>query len=161
MARQHVGSRRFNIVVVGMVNVVLCLDLPITGSRQALAVPGSRKEATRATLQKLTMKELKPILPEKGLKVSGNKQKLVERLMEASPKMRKIPALKLAVPDTNVFIALDETIQKLEAFLQQEGFVFMLVWLAASLPWAQYLRRQPSKYLQVFAPENGTFQNWQ
>ena len=88
MARQRDGqSRRFNLLVA--IATVLCfLHLPINGS-QTLAVPGSGAEARRARLEKL--KELKTKLLEKGLKVSGRKADLVERLMEALPKTRKIP----------------------------------------------------------------------
>eukprot|EP00438_Fugacium_kawagutii_P002953 Skav219507 [mRNA] locus=scaffold3561:11233:11511:+ [translate_table: standard] len=90
------------------------------------------------------MKDLKSMLREKGLKVSGNKQDLVERLMEALPKVRKIPeALKLADPDTDVLITLDETIPKLEALLQQKRWVFIRAGVASGKSiLAQYLRQQ-------------------
>ena len=131
MACQQVGSRRWKLLVVA--TVVLCfLHLPINGWRQALAVPGSGREATRASLQKLKVQELKKRLREKGLKVSGKKADLVERLMEALPKMRKIPeALKIADPATDVFIPLDETVQKLEALLQEERVVFLRAGVAS------------------------------
>ena len=109
MARQRLGqSSRFKLIIVA--TVVLCfLHLPINGS-QSLAVPGSGREATeRASLLKLKNAELQRMLREKGLKVSGNKSVLVERWMEARPKMRRIPkAEEPAILETDVFIALDK-----------------------------------------------------
>ena len=169
MARQQVGSRRFKLLVVA--TVVLCfLRLPINGS-QSLAVPGSGREATRADLLKLSVKELKTMSREQKLKVSGNSV-LVERLVEHAEIQRvrsgkrKIPeALKLADPATDVFIPLEETIQQLEALLQEKRVVFIRAGVASGKSTlAQYFsKKQPSKYLQVFAPdfENVTFQNWQ
>eukprot|EP00438_Fugacium_kawagutii_P006639 Skav235738 [mRNA] locus=scaffold1686:167142:167762:- [translate_table: standard] len=157
MARQQVGSRRFKLLVVATA-VLWFWHLPINGS-QSLAVPGSGREATRASCE--------------GLKVSGNKSVLVERLVEHKAEIqrvrsgkREIPqALKLADPGTDVFIPLDEPIQQLEALLQEERVVFIRAGVASGKSTlAQYLRRQqPQKYLQVFAPdfENVTFQNWQ
>ena len=174
MVRQRVGqSRRFK-VLVAIATVVLCFShLPINGS-QTLAVPGSGTEARRARLEKLKMKELKTKLREMGLKVSGRKADLVERLVKhmameikrVRSGKREIPkALKLADPATDVFIPLDKTVQKLEPLLQEERVVFIRAGVASGKSTlAQYLcRKQPSKYLQVFAPdfENVTFQNWQ
>lgn len=82
MARQRLGqSSRFKLIIVA--TVVLCfLHLPINGSHPALAVPGLGREATRASLEKLTIPQLKEILRGLRLKVSGNKSVLVERLVE-------------------------------------------------------------------------------
>ena len=166
MARQRVGqSRRFNLLV-AIATVVLCfLHLPINGS-QTLAVPGSGTEARRARLEKLKMKELKTKLREKGLKVSGRKADLVERLMEALPKMRKIPqAEEPAIFDTDVFIPLQETSQKLETLLQDKRVVFLHAGVASGKSTlAQHLCSvQPSKYLQVYPPafDSLTSQHWQ
>ena len=166
MARQRVGqSRRFNLLV-AIATVVLCfLHLPINGS-QTLAVPGSGTEARRARLEKLKMKELKTKLREKGLKVSGRKADLVERLMEALPKMRKIPqAEEPAIFDTDVFIPLQETIQKLETLLQDKRVVFLRAGVASGKSTlAQHLcSAQLSKYLQVYPPafDSLTSQHWQ
>ena len=89
------------------------------------------------------MKELKTKLREKGLKVSGRKADLVERLVEhMAPEIkrvrsgkREIPeALKLADPATDVFIPLDATVQELENLLQKKRVVFIrAAWLAGSL----------------------------
>ena len=124
-------------------------------------------------LEKLTNVQLKEILRGLRLKVSGNKSVLVERLVEHKAEIqrvrsgkRKLPAaLKLADPATDVFIPLDETVQQLEALLQEKRVVFLRAGVASGKSTlAQFLcREQPSKYLQVFAPnvENVTFQNWQ
>ena len=175
MARQRDGqSRRFNLLV-AIATVVLCfLHLPINGS-QTLAVPGSGAGARRARLEKLNMKELKTKLREKGLKVSGRKADLVERLVEhMAPEIkrvrsgkREIPeALKLADPATDVFIPLDATVQELENLLQKKRVVFIRAGVASGKSTlANYLCTvQPSKYLQVFAPafeKLTSVQNWQ
>ena len=165
MVRQRVGqSRRFK-VLVAIATVVLCFShLPINGS-QTLAVPGGR-EAARASLKKLMVPELRTKLRERGLNVSGQKADLVERLMEALPKMRKIPkAEEPARFDTNVFIPLDNTIQELEAWLQEERVVFLRAGVASGKSTlARHLCSvRPSKYLQVCPPafDSLTFQNWQ
>ena len=151
MARQRAGQSRFKLLV-AIVIVVLCfLHLPINGS-QTLAVPGSGRETTRASLEKLTVRKLKTKLREKGLKVSGRKADLVERLVKytAMESMeikrvrngkRKIPeALKLADPATDVFIPLDETAQQLEALLQEKRVVFLRAGVASGKSTlAQYL----------------------
>ena len=173
MARQRAGQSRFKLLV-AIVIVVLCfLHLPISGS-QTLAVPGSGRETTRASLEKLTVRKLKTKLREKGLKVSGRKADLVARLVKytAMESMeikrvrsgkREIPeALKLADPATDVFIPLDETVQQLEALLQKKRVVFIRAGVASGKSTlAKYLCRvQPSKYLQVVAPGNATSQHW-
>ena len=128
MVRQRLGpSSRFKVLIVA--TVVLCfLHLPINGSHPALAVPGLGREATRASLEKLTIPQLKEVLRGLRLKVSGNKSVLVERLVEHKAEIqrvrngkRKIPeALKLADPATDVFIPLDDTAQQLEALLVED-----------------------------------------
>ena len=120
------------------------------------------------------VRELKTKLHKQGLKVSGRKADLVERLLEhmAMEKKRvrsgkrKIPeALKIADRATDVFIPLDETVQQPEELLLKKRVVFIRAGVASGKSTlAQYLcREQPSKYLQVFAPdfENVTFQNLQ
>ena len=111
MARQRVGQSRCFKLLFAIAVVALCfLHLPINGP-QTLAAPGGR-EATRASLKKLMVPELKAKLREKGLHVSGPKADLVERLVEALSKMCKIPkAEEPAHFDKNVFIPLDETIR--------------------------------------------------
>ena len=176
MARQRAGQSRFKLLV-AIVIVVLCfLHLPINGS-QTLAVPGSGRETTRASLEKLTVRKLKTKLREKGLKVSGRKADLVERLVKytAMESMeikrvrsgkRKIPhPLKLADPATDVFIPLDETVQQLEALLQKKRVVFLRAGVASGKSTlAHYLcREHPFKYLQVYPPafDSLTSQHWQ
>ena len=86
--RSHGSSTSWftSLQTVIVATVVLCfLHMPINGAFfQALAVPGSGREATsalrKANLQKLKMKEVKAKLREKGLTVSGRKADLVERL---------------------------------------------------------------------------------
>ena len=163
MVRQRVGqSRRFK-VLVAIATVVLCFShLPINGS-QTLAVPGSGTETRRARLEKLMVKELKTKLREKGLKVSGRKAELVERLMEEN---RRIPkAEEPAHFDTNVFIPLDNTIQRLEALLEEQRVVWLCAGVASGKSTlAQHLCSVlPSKYLQVYPPafHSLTSQNWQ
>ena len=101
-------------------------------ARKLLAVPGSGAGARRARLEKLNMKELKTKLREKGLKVSGRKADLVERLMEELPKTRKIPQpQEPAIFDKDVFIPLQETIQELEPLLQEKRVVFLRAGVAS------------------------------
>eukprot|EP00438_Fugacium_kawagutii_P003152 Skav218932 [mRNA] locus=scaffold678:83969:85975:+ [translate_table: standard] len=163
MARQRVGQLRRFKVLVAIATVMLCfLHLPINGS-QTLAVPGGR-EATRASLKKLMVPQLRTKLRERGLNVSGQKADLVERLMEEN---RRIPkAEEPAILETHVFIPLDETVKTLEALLQEERVVFLRAGVASGKSTlAQYLcREQPSKYLKVCAPafdKLASFQNWQ
>ena len=152
-------------MLVAIATVVLCFShLPINGL-QTLAVPGGR-EAARASLKKLMVPELRTKLHEEGLNVSGQKADLVERLMEALQKRRTIPeAEEPAHFDTNVFIPLDNTIQTLEALLQEKRVVFLRAGVASGKSTlAQHLCSvQPSKYLQVCPPafDSLTFQNWQ
>ncbi|CAK9016887.1 unnamed protein product [Durusdinium trenchii] len=136
MARQRVGQSRFKLLVAIAIVVLCFLHLPINGS-QTLAVPGSGRETTRASLEKLAVRKLKTKLREKGLKVSGRKADLVERLVKYTAMeikrvrsgKREIPeALKLADPATDVFIPLDETVQQLEALLQKDEGCFHSCW---------------------------------
>eukprot|EP00438_Fugacium_kawagutii_P015807 Skav218097 [mRNA] locus=scaffold1454:82189:84299:+ [translate_table: standard] len=132
MARQRVGQSRRCKLSLAIVTVVLCfLHLPINGS-QTLAAPGGR-EATRASLEKLMVRELRTKLHEQGLQVSGQKADLVERLLEhmAMEKKRvrsgkrKIPeALKLADRATDVFIPLDETVPSRRIPQAEEPAIF-------------------------------------
>ena len=71
---------------------------------------------------------------------------------------REIPkAEEPAILETDVFIALDKTVQKLETLLQEERVVFLRAGVASGKSTlAQYLcREQPSKYLQVCPPAPG------
>ena len=161
MARQRVGqSLRFKLLV-AIATVVLCfLHLPINAS-QTLAVSSGR-EATRGNLEKLTVRELRTKLRKKGLKVSGRKADLVERLVKMT---RRIPkAEEPAIFDADVFIPLNETIGKLEVLLREERVVFLRAGVACGKSTlAQHLCSvQPSKYLQVYPPDldNLTSHNW-
>ena len=174
MARHRVGQSRpgFKVVVAAIVTVVLCfLHLPIS-SCQALAIPGSGREATRKNVQKLTVSSLKEQLLGQGLKVTGLKTDLVERLMKAMPaeitaadeKLRLPKAEEPAVFTTDVFIPLNETIRKLDTLLQDETVVFLRAGVASGKSTlGQYLCTiRPSKYLAV-PPDfvDATYQNWQ
>ncbi|CAK9012725.1 unnamed protein product [Durusdinium trenchii] len=120
---------------------------------------------SRDDLQKLTNVQLKEILRALGLKVSGRKADLVERLVDHKAEIqgvrsgkREIPKAKEpAILETDVFIALDKTVQKLETLLQEERVVFLRAGVASGKSTlAQYLcREQPSKYLQVCPPAPG------
>ena len=79
------------------------------------------------------MKKLKTKLREQGLKVSGRKADLVERLVEhMAPEIkrvrsgkREIPeALKLADPATDVFIPLDATVPSRRIPQAEEPAIF-------------------------------------
>ena len=59
--------------------VVLCFGHPATNGYQALAMPGSNKEAIRAKLGQMTVKKLKERTRKRGLIVSGRKSALVDR----------------------------------------------------------------------------------
>ncbi|CAK9067234.1 unnamed protein product, partial [Durusdinium trenchii] len=168
MARQRAGQSRFKLLV-AIVIVVLCfLHLPINRS-QTLAVPGSGRETTRASLEKLTVRKLKTKLREKGLKVSGRKADLVERLVKytamESMEIKRVRSGKREIPeaeepasfDTDVFIPLNKTIGKLEVLLQQKRVVFLRAGVACGKSTlAQHLCSvQPSKYLEVCPPAPG------
>ena len=73
-------SRPSTVLLVAVVGMLCFLRLLMDGSHQGVALPSDGK-ATKAGLQKLTVKQLKGRLREKGLKVSGRKADLVERLM--------------------------------------------------------------------------------
>ena len=168
MARQRVGQSRFKLLVAIAIVVLCFLHLPINGS-QTLAVPGSGRETTRASLEKLTVRKLKTKLREKGLKVSGRKADLVERLVKytamESMEIKRVRSGKREIPeaeepasfDTDVFIPLNKTIGKLEVLLQQKRVVFLRAGVACGKSTlAQHLCSvQPSKYLEVCPPAPG------
>ena len=97
----------------------------------------------------------------KGLKVQGEKPTLWSGGEgdgsgdDSADKKRKLPkAEEPAVFRTDVFIPLNETMQKLEGLLQVERVVFLRSGVATGKSTlAKYLcQRQPTKYLAVHAP---------
>ena len=167
MAGQRTGRSRFGFKMVLLAVLWCALHLKDLNGYRTLAAPGSGAP-NKAELQKMTVPQLKEKLREKGKKVSGRKDELIERLMQQTPmktsiEPRQIPqALKLADPDTDVFIPLNDTVQQLEALLQKKRVVFLRGGVACGKSTlARYLcRKKPSKYLQLTTPEDNTDDGW-
>ena len=151
MAGQRTGRSRFGFKMV-LLAVLWCgLRLKDLKAYQTLAVPGSGAP-NKAELQKMTVPQLKAKLREQGKKVSGRKDELIARLL---PK-RNIPKPEDTASDrTDVFIPLNQTIQKLEELLKEERVVFIRAGVATGKSTlARHLARtQSSKYLQVNSPK--------
>ena len=149
MAGQRTGRSRFGFKMVLLAVLWCALHLKDLKAYQTLAVPGSGSP-NKAELQKMTVPQLKEKLREKGKKVSGRKVELIERLLEtggARGEKRNIPeAGKLANKVTDVFVPLEETIQKLEELLQSRRVVFIRAGVATELlvspPWQGIFRRR-------------------
>ena len=163
MAGQRTGRSRFGFKMVLLAVLWCALHLKDLKAYQTLAVPGSGSP-NKAELQKMTVPQLKEKLREKGKKVSGRKVELIERLLQqmqpetggARDEKRNIPkAGKLANNVTDVFIPLEETIQKLEDLLEEERVVFIRAGVATGKSTlARHLSTtQSSKYLQVHPPK--------
>ena len=162
MAGQRTGRSRFGFKMV-LLAVLWCgLRLKDLKAYQTLAVPGSGAP-NKAELQKMTVPQLKEKLREKGKKVSGKKVELIQRLLPqmqtetggARDEKRNIPkAGDTAIDATDVFIPLNQTIQKLEELLKEERVVFIRAGVATGKSTlARHLARtQSSKYLQVHPP---------
>ena len=151
MAGQRTGRSRFGFKMVLLAVLWCALHLKDLKAYQTLAVPGSGAP-NKAELQKMTVPQLRAKLREKGKKVSGKKDELIERLL---PK-RNIPkAGDTAIDATDVFIPLDKTVQKLEDLLEEERVVFIRAGVASGKSTlAEHLARtQSSKYLQVHPPK--------
>ena len=151
MAGLRTGRSRFGFKMVLLAVLWGALHLNDLNGYRTLALPGSSRE-TRAELEKMTVKQLKAKLREKGEKKSGKKHELIERLL---PK-RNIPkAGDTAIDATDVFIPLDKTVQKLEDLLEEERVVFIRAGVASGKSTlAEHLARtQSSKYLLVNSPE--------
>ena len=168
MAGQRTGRSRFGFKMVLLAVLWCALHLKDLKAYQTLAVPGSGSP-NKAELQKMTVPQLKEKLREKGKKVSGRKVELIERLLEtggARGEKRNIPeAGKLANKVTDVFVPLEETIQKLEELLQSRRVVFIRAGVATGKSTlARHLSTtQSSKYLQVNSPEGEDvllFEKW-
>ena len=150
MAGQRIGRSRFGFKMVLLAVLWCASHMKDLKAYQTLAVPGSGAP-NKAELQKMTVPQLKEKLREKGKKVSGRKVELIERLLQ-----RNIPkAGYTAIDDTDVFIPLDKTIQKLEELLEEERVVFIRAGVATGKSTlAEHLgRTQSSKYLQVHPPK--------
>ena len=150
MAGQRIGRSRFGFKMVLLAVLWCASHMKDLKAYQTLAVPGSGAP-NKAELQKMTVPQLKEKLREKGKKVSGRKVELIERLLQ-----RNIPkAGDTAIDDTDVFIPLDKTIQKLEELLEEERVVFIRAGVATGKSTlAGHLgRTQSSKYLQVHPPK--------
>ena len=151
MAGLRTGRSRFGFKMVLLAVLWGALHLNDLNGYRTLALPGSSRE-TRAELEKMTVKQLKAKLREKGEKMSGKKHELIERLL---PK-RNIPeAGDPAINATDVFVPLEGTIQKLEDLLQSRRVVFIRAGVATGKSTlAEHLARtQSSKYLLVNSPE--------
>ena len=150
MAGLRTGRSRFGFKMVLLAVLWGALHLNDLNGYRTLALPGSSREI-RAELEKMTVKQLKAKLREKGEKMSGKKHELIERLL---PK-RNIPeAGDPAINATDVFVPLEGTIQKLEDLLQSRRVVFIRAGVATGKSTlAEHLARtQSSKYLQVHPP---------
>ena len=151
MVGQRIGRSRFGFKMVLLAVLWRASHLKDLKAYQALAVPGSGAP-NKAELQKMTVPQLKEKLREMGKKVSGKKVELIERLL---PK-RNIPKAGDTASDrTDVFIPLNQTIQKLEELLEEERVVFVRAGVASGKSTlAEHLaRKQSSKYLQVHPPK--------
>ena len=157
MAGQRIGRSRFGFKMVLLAVLWCASHLKDLKAYQAPAVPGSGAP-NKAELQKMTVPQLKEKLREMGEKVSGKKVELIERLLPqmqtetggARDEKRNIPSDR-----TDVFIPLNQTIQKLEELLEEERVVFIRAGVASGKSTlAEHLaRKQSSKYLQVNSPE--------
>ena len=163
MAGQRTGRSRFGFKMVLLAVLWCALHLKDLKAYQTLAVPGSGSP-NKAELQKMTVPQLKAKLREQGKRVSGRKVELIERLWQqmqvetggARGEKRNIPkAGKLANKVTDVFVPLEETIQKLEELLEEERVVFIRAGVATGKSTlARHLSTtQSSKYLQVHPPK--------
>ena len=163
MAGQRIGRSRFGFKMVLLAVLWCASHLKDLKAYQALAVPGSGAP-NKAELQKMTVPQLKEKLREMGKKVSGKKVELIERLLPqmqtetggARDEKRNIPKAGDTASDrTDVFIPLNQTIQKLEELLEEERVVFIRAGVASGKSTlAEHLaRKQSSKYLQVNSPE--------
>ena len=174
MAGQRTGRSRFGFKMVLLAVLWCALHLKDLNAYQTLAVPGSGSP-NKAELQKMTVPQLKAKLREQGKTVSGRKVELIERLWQqmqverggARGEKRNIPeAGKLANKVTDVFVPLEETIQKLEELLQSRRVVFIRAGVATGKSTlARHLSTtQSSKYLQVNSPEGEAvllFEKWE
>ena len=163
MAGQRTGRSRFGFKMVLLAVLWCALHLKDLKAYQTLAVPGSGSP-NKAELQKMTVPQLKAKLREQGKRVSGKKVELIQRLLPqmqtetggARGEKRNIPkAGKLANKVTDVFVPLEETIQKLEELLEEERVVFIRAGVATGKSTlARHLSTtQSSKYLQVHPPK--------
>ena len=156
MAGQRIGRSRFGFKMVLLAVLWRASHLKDLKAYQALAVPGSGAP-NKAELQKMTVPQLKEKLREMGKKVSGKKVELIERLLPqmqtetggARDEKRNIPKAGDTASDrTDVFIPLNQTIQKLEELLEEERVVFIRAGVASGKSTlAEHLaRKQSSKY---------------
>ena len=163
MAGQRTGRSRFGFKMVLLAVLWCALRLKDLKAYQTLAVPGSGAP-NKAELQKMTVPQLKAKLREQGKKVSGKKDELIARLWQqmqletggARGEKRNIPKAGDTASDrTDVFIPLNQTIQKLEELLEEERVVFIRAGVASGKSTlAEHLARtRSSKYLQVHPPK--------
>ena len=142
MAGQRTGRSRFGFKMVLLAVLCCALHLQDLNGYRTLAVPGSSRE-TEAELKKMTVKQLKAKLREKGEKVSGLKAELIKRLMQPTPpetvqtplatvgkvgehNQRMLPPLTTpANPEVHVFIPLEDYGRKIEELFQGQDFLFI------------------------------------
>ena len=142
MAGQRTGRSRFGFKMVLLAVLCCALHLQDLNGYRTLAVPGSSRE-TEAELKKMTVKQLKAKLREKGEKVSGLKAELIKRLMQPTPPetvqmplatvgkvgehtRRVLPPLaEAANPEEHVYIPLQDYGRKIEELFQGEVSLFI------------------------------------
>ena len=142
MAGQRTGRSRFGFKMVLLAVLCCALHLQDLNGYRTLAVPGSSRE-TEAELKKMTVKQLKAKVREKGEKVSGLKAELIKRLMQPTPpetvqtplatvgkvgehNQRMLPPLTTpANPEVHVFIPLEDYGRKIEELFQGQDFLFI------------------------------------
>ena len=162
MAGQRTGRSRFGFKMV-LVAVVCCaLHLTDLNGYRTLAVP-SAGAPNRAELQDMKKSELKEKLREQGLKVSGLKADLIERLMQPWKKLNIPEGEEPANSVTDVFFPVEGTIQKLEELLEEERVVWIRAGVAAGKSTlAKHLSMTwPSKYLPVNHPKREKAASWE
>ena len=152
MAGQRTGRSRFGFKMVLLAVLCCALHLQDLNGYRTLAVPGSSRE-TKAELKKMTVKQLKAKLREKGEKVSGRKAELIARLTQQGEyNQRMLPPLTTpANPEVHVFIPLEDYGRKIEELFQGQDFLFIRGGVGVGKSTlACYLGRQyPKKFVSV------------
>ena len=152
MAGQRTGRSRFGFKMVFLAVLCCALHLQDLNGYRTLAVPGSSRE-TKAELKKMTVKQLKAKLREKGEKVSGRKAELIARLTQQGEyNQRMLPPLTTpANSEAHVFIPLKNYGRKIEDLFRGQDFLFIRggVGVGKSTLAGHLGRQYPKKFVSI------------